>query len=397
MITLGLCFAALAGCSVLESADRGLYSLANAVSHKDNITGRREISFANRQQQIAQGKSYRKKILAKYTKEKKPINAEFNTKAYARLLRVFTRIHAISHYRDESWDVYLLPDKSFNAFVVGGAEMFVYHGLLDALNDDELAAVIGHEIAHITANHVSERSGHQMAALLSGSDSIKTNNFQKAFTHEFEEEADKIGILYAALAGYDPYAASRVWKARYNKSGDQAGFVRDHPIYSERIANTQAIAKKVKPYYKKGKQNPQFASLLTKNALWNSEHAQATKAGEGGGIASVLETALTMVTKHQQAKAEAKRQNNRAATIAYVSKHLKVSKLKRTSSTTITTAIYYTGEAILNTLTLRLNDDNHSAITTVDGPIHPRKTYDVPFNSKTINVKKATMAVDNAS
>ena len=83
---------------------------------------------------------------------------------------------------------------------MGGTYIFVNKGFMDDVkDDDELAAVVGHEIAHVTANHLGEQSSYTMAAMLRGSKGVKKESFQAAFTFKSEEEADEVGTLYATL------------------------------------------------------------------------------------------------------------------------------------------------------------------------------------------------------
>ena len=307
--SLFICVALLSGCEALQSVDRGLYSAAEAVSERDLVTGQRTLSMASRGQQIAQGNAAVEQIVAEQKKAGKKINATLDAKAYRRLVRVFDRIHRVSHLANERWQPVLIDAPSFNAFTTGGTYIVVHSGLMKDLKDDaELAAVIGHEIAHTVANHVFERQTHQTAALIAGSEAARQGGYQAAFTHESEIEADKIGILYAALAGFDPYAASRIWERQYKKEGSAKGlFFHDHPVNPERALLTRNVASQVKPYYRKGKQNPNAAALLNNNALWR-KGSESAEAGSGGGLSAILGTALGAYVQHQGTKQEANRQ-----------------------------------------------------------------------------------------
>lgn len=167
-----------------------------------------------------------------------------------------------------SWTPLLLPLPGFNAFVNGGTYLVVHYEVMNQVTDDELAAILGHEIGHVAANHVYEGMTYQAVAALTKSHSAKREGFRTAYTHENEKEADEIGILYAALAGFDPFAASRIWARMFKETGnDIENFVHDHPINSERETETRKIGAKVYTYYQAGKQNPDFERILVSNAL----------------------------------------------------------------------------------------------------------------------------------
>lgn len=90
-------------------------------------------------------------------------------------------------------------------------------------SDDEIAAVIGHEIGHVAANHVGRQQGYQMASLLFDRSRAGDDAFKQSFTLAQEQQADEIGILYASLAGYDPMAANRLWNCLYTQQGQYGG------------------------------------------------------------------------------------------------------------------------------------------------------------------------------
>ena len=320
----------LTGCQALQRVDQGLYSAAESVSQRDRVTGQRTLSLAGRNEQIARGNAAVEQMLAAERKAGRPINAKVDAQMYRRLVTVFDRIHKVSHLRDERWEPILIDQSSFNAFTTGGTYIVVHAGLMkDVQSDDELAVVLGHEIAHTVANHVFERQTHQTAALIAGSKAAQQGGYQAAFTHESEIEADRVGILYAALAGFDPYAASRIWERQYKKEGSARGlFFHDHPVNPERAAMNRKVADQVNQYVIKGRQNPQFVAILDNNVLWQKRQSGA-QAGEGGGLAAVLSTALGAYVQHQETKVEANRQARQMQIIQALDSKIKVLEQKR--------------------------------------------------------------------
>lgn len=331
----------LSGCQTLQQIDKGLYQVADVVSEEDRVTGQRSLSFAGRSEQIAKGNQYVEQILAKEKKEGRKVDAALNKQQYYRLVQVFDRIHTISHLSNERWRPVLIDRDSFNAFTTGGTYIVVHLGLMEQLkSDDELAAVIGHEIAHTVANHVFERQSHAQVSALAGSKSAGKGGYQAAFTHEGEREADRIGILYSALAGFDPMAASRIWARQYKLQGNaRALFAHDHPVNAERQAETAKTGQAVKQYYAPGKRNPQYASLLKNNVLW--QQGESAQAGEGGGLQALLGTALGAYVQHEQVKQEAHRQQAHANFVKAIETRLKLEKSNAPDTKTLDTQWHY--------------------------------------------------------
>ena len=133
-------------------------------------------------------------------------------------------------YRFE-WEVNAVRDRQVNAFCLPGGKMIVYTGILAiAQNDDQVAAVLGHEMAHALAHHASERvardqSGH--ASFLRG----------KAYDRAQESEADHIGLFLMTFAGYNPEETIRFWQImeRQASSGQMPEFLSDHPSGTHRV------------------------------------------------------------------------------------------------------------------------------------------------------------------
>jgi predicted Zn-dependent protease len=167
-----------------------------------------------------------------------------------------------------SWAVNVITSKEVNAWCMPGGKMAVYTGLIDTLQltDAELAAVMGHEIAHALREHGREKASQQQAqnavigvgaALLGiGQGGAQLANLAAQVTYglpnsrEFEREADRIGIELAARAGYDPNAAVTLWqKMGQASSNGTPGFLSTHPTAADRITDLQKYAQQVMPLY----------------------------------------------------------------------------------------------------------------------------------------------------
>jgi len=381
--TLVLAVLFLNGCQTLKEIDKGLYGVADSVTEKDRITGLRTLSFQDRQAQIQTGNKYIADYLGEINKKNIKINEDVDPTMYARLQNVFSRVHSIGHFRDEKWEVILVDDDSFNAFVTGGTYIVVYKGLMEEVSDAELAAVISHEIGHVVANHVFEKRTHRMISLIAQSNSAKRDSYGAAFTHEDEREADRIGILYSSLAGYDPYAAHGIWRRKFEESGDLwVGFTHDHPVNSQRSAEAEAVAGKVSQYYSEGSINPNFKELLVNNSLWRADGIEVA-AGEGGGILAVLESTADAMLKHQEAKVEEKRQKNKNEFVNAVRQLVTYSNLEVISEDAFRITIHYRGDRSINNITFLCAVDNELQIKSDSGgPLQPNGKYYITFQSQ---------------
>jgi predicted Zn-dependent protease len=166
------------------------------------------------------------------------------------------------------WEVNVITSDELNAWCMPGGKIAVYSGLIDKLklSDDEIAAVMGHEIAHALREHARERISQQMAtsavvgigaAVLgvgqAGADigslvAQVTFTLPNSRTHEIE--ADRIGVELAARAGYDPRGAVSVWQ-KMAKAGDGGPpqFLSTHPSPENRIKDLEVYAQRVMPLY----------------------------------------------------------------------------------------------------------------------------------------------------
>ncbi|MBY4678636.1 M48 family metallopeptidase [Marinobacterium sp. CAU 1594] len=376
----------LAGCQALQTADRGLYQAVEMVSENDRVTGRRSLSLADRNAQIRQGNQYIEQLLAEERQAGRKLNGELDRAQYQRLVRLFDRIQRISHLRQERWQPLLIDRDSFNAFTTGGTYIVVHLGLMEQLpDDDEVAAVVGHEIAHTVANHVGESQGHRIASQLSGSKAARSGAYQAAFTHENEREADRIGILYSALAGFDPYAASRIWQRQYLLEGNaRALMLHDHPVNAERAEEARQVAAAVASYYRPGQQNPHYEALLENNALWQAQQP-GPEAGAGGGVLALLSTVTDTWLQHEQAKAEAARQQQRSAFVKAVEARMTLLESRTLAGNRLQTRWQYRASAPpLNQLVIGLlvqqGEQLSRHVAHIDGVVRPNGQFVAEFN-----------------
>lgn len=370
----------LAGCTALETVDKGLYQTADTLAKPDIITGERTPNIAPRDTQIKQGNNNSEQIIKKYGNN---INENVDKAAYERLQNVFDRVHSVTHYRNENWNVVLIPESGFNAFTTGGTIIVVNKGLLDEIrSDDELAVIIGHEMGHITANHVFEASTYMMGAKVSGNKSIKSQGFRDSFTVGQETEADKIGILYAALAGYDPLAASQLWNRIYKKEGNNSAILGNHPINSERNVAANNIAKKVQQYYTPNQINQNFGAILENNTLWQkSSKYEKVDAGKGGGLLAVADAAANTMLKIQEAKLEQAKQIQRINLVNSVTQLLRPQGWDVFSDNSYGFYFQYIGDKPIKNLVLKTIYGIETLIFQQEEIVYPNQKITAIFNT----------------
>jgi predicted Zn-dependent protease len=169
--------------------------------------------------------------------------------------------------RQWRWQVIALKSKELNAFCMPGGKIAFYTGILDQLKltDDEVAMVMGHEIAHALREHARERMGKSQATRVGAgliSSLLGLGNVGDAvlnmggqlltlkFSREDESEADLVGMELAARAGYDPRAGVSLWqKMAAASKGAPPQWLSTHPSGSTRIQDIQANLPSVMPLY----------------------------------------------------------------------------------------------------------------------------------------------------
>lgn len=169
--------------------------------------------------------------------------------------------------RQWKWEVNLLGSPQLNAFCMPGGKIAFYYGILEKLQleDDEVAAIMGHEVAHALREHARERMGKTAATngiIELGSALLGLGNIGRGlaglggqlltlrFSREDESEADLVGIELSARAGYDPSAAVRLWeKMMAANKGAPPQWLSTHPASGTRIRDIQANLDKVAGLY----------------------------------------------------------------------------------------------------------------------------------------------------
>jgi predicted Zn-dependent protease len=171
-----------------------------------------------------------------------------------------------------SWEINVIQSDQVNAWCMPGGKIAVYSGLISKLNitDDELAAVMGHEIAHALREHSREQASQAAAqGLLIGvlgaatglsntgqqlSQTVLDVTFNLPHSRTDETEADRIGVELAARSGFDPRAAVTLWEKMMKLGGSQPPqILSTHPSNESRIADLKVYSERVMPLYQAAK------------------------------------------------------------------------------------------------------------------------------------------------
>jgi len=179
---------------------------------------------------------------------------------------------------DWKWEVNVITSPEVNAWCMPGGKIAVYSGLIEKLQitDDELAAVMGHEIAHALREHGRERASQQMATsvgssvvgavaniFLPGTGQVSAGlagavgqvTYELPYSRIHETEADRMGVELAARAGYDPRAAVTLWEkmAKLSSGSAPPKLLSTHPSTEERIKDLTEFSQKVMPLYEQAR------------------------------------------------------------------------------------------------------------------------------------------------
>ena len=188
--------------------------------------------------------------------------------------------HVEPEYKDIKWEFYVLDSDVINAFALPPGKVFMSRGLMVQLRSEaELAAVLGHEIGHITAKHVSERISQQMlvqgiaegASAAVGAEGAAGQlvplvvgfggqGYLLKFGRDQESEADNQGLKYMVKAGYNPEAAMNVMRVlmRADEGGRPPEFFSTHPDPERRLKDIQEL---IKNHYAFTQNNPEYQSF----------------------------------------------------------------------------------------------------------------------------------------
>lgn len=226
------------------------------------VTGRRQFNLFSVEQDKQLGAEA-------YTETMKQAKLVKSGPQYAQVERVLARLIPVVDDPGFAWEFNVIDDDAMvNAWCMPGGKIAVYTGILPVTKDDAgLAVVLGHEIAHAVARHGTERMSKQglgdVGLMIISSASKTAAEYQQALAvgvdllaykpwgRDNELEADQIGLMYMAKAGYDPREAAEFWRRMASASGGQAPpeFLSTHPSDERRIAEIEQMLPKALQFY----------------------------------------------------------------------------------------------------------------------------------------------------
>lgn len=229
-------------------------------------TGRKQLNFLTPDQEMEMG-------LASFNQLKQEVPTSKDTHAAAMVVRVGKRIAAVAPLPNAQWEFVLFESDEANAFCLPGGKVGVYTGILPYTKDEAgLATVIGHEVAHAVARHGGERVSQQMGLEVVGaviSSSMQDSKWQAAAVTAYglgsqvgyalphsrmqESEADEMGLIYMARAGYNPEAAVEFWQRFAEldaRGGGTPWFLRTHPVSADRAQKLEEMIPRAMEEYR---------------------------------------------------------------------------------------------------------------------------------------------------
>jgi predicted Zn-dependent protease len=239
------------------------------------ITGRSQLSLVSNQEVLSLSLQQYNDYISSAPKSTNKANTALVTKVGQNIANaVATYFNAngmASELSDYSWEFNLIADSQVNAFCMPGGKIVVYEGILPYTQDETgLAVVIGHEVAHAIAKHANERMSQQVAAnygisavggLLSKSPAALQTiggtvlglgaqyGVMLPFSRKQESEADHMGLVLMAIAGYDPSKAIPFWERMSQQGTAVPEFMSTHPSDSKRISEIQKELPEAMKYY----------------------------------------------------------------------------------------------------------------------------------------------------
>lgn len=274
---------------------------------KDYVTGKSSYNWFGIKKDVSLGKQVLNAQLQAFKKgqkyQGKAIEVDVDQEQLARLQTIVKRLAKVSHLPNLPYEVHLAEIPVPNAWAAPGGKMMVFSGLwdpekglVDKGNDDQLAAVLAHEMSHATARHVTESLSTHMTIMMAGTVassaigatgstlgsnlfgnffSFGYNIFAPTYSRKNEYEADRIGLFYMSKAGYDPRVAVEVWKKASKKKGDYTTIFASHPGSGDRAKALERYLPEAMKLYKNPNQPyPDFGDLKKNYAEKKAEKSQ---------------------------------------------------------------------------------------------------------------------------
>ncbi len=223
--------------------------------------------------------------------------------------QIMNRIRPYTHLPDLPWKIYYTKNPTPNAFALPGGQMMIFQGIMKKYNpkdgllkdEEELAAVIAHEMAHVNARHGTENVSKALVANVAliaasagaaagggGGEAVEAMNQMinllfPVFSRTAEEEADTVGTLYMAMGGYNPEAAVRVWERGAKERPRVASLYDTHPTSAARAEYLRNLMPQAKKVYAEAQAGKDFRLPENREGLFGARK-QPTVARTNAGV-----------------------------------------------------------------------------------------------------------------
>ncbi|MBX3164859.1 MAG: M48 family metallopeptidase [Bacteroidetes bacterium] len=253
------------------------FSLLMYGCHKNAVTGKRSLSLVPENELIGMSVQQYAEFLQQNpplpdSDERVQMVKRSGTKIQKAVEKYYADKGASKDLEAFQWEFNVVNSDEINAWCMPGGKVAVYTGILPVTQDEQsLAVVMGHEVAHAVARHGNQRMSQSMITQFGGAalstamgqnPSLTGQLFQQAvgfgstlgalkFSRKHESEADEMGLIFAAMAGYNPEAAITFWQRMANSGGQKPPeILSTHPSDETRIKNLQAFMPTAMKYYK---------------------------------------------------------------------------------------------------------------------------------------------------
>lgn len=247
-----------------------------ATPQYDPVTNREVRNMYTLDEDVRLGQRVVTDVIQEMEEQGVPLNRDLHK--LATLSNMMHRITAVSHYPQLPYTVTLIHTNVVNAAATPGGQLLFWEGLYDeeiglVRDDEELAAVMAHEIAHATARHTTKTltrtapinalllvaaigaelaEEEDLSLALGGAFLVYQGLILPKYSRRDEHEADRIGLLYMAKAGYDPRASARIWRRVHEREGDPGllKYLSSHPSHHDRYRELERLLPEAMELYR---------------------------------------------------------------------------------------------------------------------------------------------------
>lgn len=259
------------------------------------ITGRKQVLLVSDQEILSASLTQYSSYMNSASRSTNPTRSSMVTRVGQRIAAATEKYLRQNGLENElanfSWEFNLVNDTQINAFCMPGGKIVVYEGLMKLIDsEDELAVVVGHEVAHAVAKHSNERMSQQMltqygAQVLSAAVAKKSEMIQSMagqiyglgaqygltlpFSRKHELEADYMGLILMTIAGYNPDVAVGFWQKMSADGTQTPEFMSTHPSDAKRIKEIQEELPKIKKAYQSSGIKNTYSTSPKATYEWN--------------------------------------------------------------------------------------------------------------------------------